>query len=216
MAHFPMYIDIRQKKCLVIGGGRVAARKVETLLKYEAHVVVISPEICEEILGLLPDSQNSIRRMDLMEVTEEELEAELSGSVLVVAASGSREANHRTAQICNVLHIPVNVVDAPEECSFLFPAVVKKGNISIGINTGGQSPIVSRRIREDVDTMIPDYYADIAEQLSDLRRLLKDRVMEEGVRRRALKEVAAAAFAEERPLAKEEIGSLLDSAGVKL
>lgn len=102
----------------------------------------------------------------------------------------------------------MNVVDRQRECSFFFPAVVKKGDISIGINTGGSSPVVSARIRRETEENLPDYYADITRQLGLLREGLKERMPDESRRRRFLKEVAAKAFAAERPLSQEEIDLL--------
>ena len=209
MAHFPMFINIREKKCLVIGGGRVAARKVEALLRYEADVRVISTGVCDEILNMLPDPAVSVRKIDLSALPEEELAEEITGCLLVVAASDNRTVNHQTALVCHRLKVPVNVVDAPSECTFLFPAIVKKGQISVGINTGGQSPIVSRRIRENVEQAIPDYYADIADQLGEVRIFLKEKIAEEKVRRTILKEVSVKAFCRQRILNDEEIRDII-------
>ncbi|MBQ9155649.1 MAG: bifunctional precorrin-2 dehydrogenase/sirohydrochlorin ferrochelatase [Eubacterium sp.] len=219
MAHFPVFIDIKDKKCLVVGGGRVAARKISTLLRYGACVHVISPDVCREITDMLPAADNTanpekrirILKSSFADLGQERLDRELSGACLVVAASADREANHLVHLLCKDRQIPVNVVDEPKECSFLFPAVVKKGPVSIGINTGGDSPIVSRRIREEAEKLIPDYYGDIALQLGDLRRRLKDRFPEEAVRRRILKEAAQEAFCNQRVLSEEEIRGIIES-----
>lgn len=208
MAHFPLFIDIKDKKCLVVGGGKVARRKVETLIRYGADVMVISPEVCPEISRLL-----SVSQIRLASLTAPELEEELSDVTLAVAASGSRRINHQTAAICHRLRIPVNVVDAPSECTFLFPAVVKKGEISIGINTGGQSPIISSRIRQEIEKTVPDYYEDIARQLFELRAQIRHTIPEEEIRRRILKKVASAAFLKEGRLTSEEIDGLLAEHG---
>ena len=219
MAYFPVFVDIKDKKCLVIGGGKVAARKIATLLSYGADVHVISPQIRSEIIDMISeynggpdagrrDSGPVIRREML---SPDELEREIRDSMLVVAASSGRDTNHQAAMICHRLGIPVNVVDDQSECSFFFPAVVKKGEISIGINTGGSSPIVSARIRQETEENLPDYYADIAGQLGQLREGLKEKMPEEAVRRRFLKKVAAGAFVAERPLTPEEIADYICS-----
>jgi siroheme synthase-like protein len=205
MAHFPIFIDIESKRTLVIGGGRVAARKVETLRQYGAAVRVISPEICKEITTLFSSPDQAGCSIVKKAPSGEELEDEIREAVLVVAASGDRETNHLTAQISQRLGVPVNVVDEPSECTFLFPAVVKKGNISVGINTGGQSPIVSARIRRETEENIPDYYADIADQLGALRQEIRERIPEVGMRRTFLKKAAALAFEKGRALTEVEI-----------
>ena len=206
MAYFPLFMDIENRKCLVIGGGKVAGRKIETLLSYGADVTVISPMISQEISHLFEqyDKPKPPECRDDLPSTEE-MEQEIRESVLVVAASSDREANHQAAAICHRLGVPVNVVDQQSECTFFFPAVVKKGDISIGINTGGNSPLVSARIRRETEENVPDYYADIASQLGRLREGLKERMPDESERRRFLKEAATLAFEAGRPLTAEEI-----------
>ena len=200
MACFPIFIDIKQKKCLIVGGGKVAIRKVETLLRYGACVYVVAEQICEDICEKLPSAQRRTGH-----VTETDIEQ----SVLVIAATSSRETNHRIAELCHSRNIPVNVIDAPEECTFIFPAVVQKGDVSIGINTGGKSPILSQKIRKTIEADIPDYYADLADQLGDLREYVKVHFKDEKDRRRILKSVAAEAFAQERTLSREEINEII-------
>ncbi len=200
MACFPIFIDIKQKKCLVVGGGKVALRKVETLLRYEAAVYVVAEEICREIGEKLPPAQ---RRHG--HVTEEDI----TGSCLVIAATSCRDTNHWIAGFCKKHHIPVNVIDAPEECTFIFPAVVQKGDISVGINTGGKSPILSQTIRKAIEKEIPDYYVELAEQLGSLRDYVKEHYHIEKDRRDILKRVAAEAFAQERTLSREEINEII-------
>lgn len=200
MAHFPIFIEIENKKCLVIGGGKVALRKVESLLRYGADVRVIGKEICGELLELLPPA--SLRRGELSE-------QDLDSAALVIVATADRQANHRAAVLCRERGIPVNVADAPEECSFLFPALVKKGDVSIGINTGGKSPILSSRIRKDIEKIIPDSYGDIAIQLGQLREYVQAHVPSEAERRSILKAAAAAAFEKEAPLTEAEINKII-------
>lgn len=223
MAYFPIFIEIEKKKCLVVGGGKVALRKVETLLRYDAQVHVVSREICEEIRALLPPE--NIHEGELLpspgDTNARELLPECScgsewplpdhftGAVLVVAATGSREVNHRVAQFCRERRIPVNVADAPEECTFFFPAVVKKGDISIGVNTGGKSPAVSSQVRRDIEKAIPDYYEAIADQLGTLREYVKSHVEREPDRRKILKQAAASAFLKERILSQNEINTII-------
>ena len=223
MAYFPIFIEIEKKKCLVVGGGKVALRKVETLLRYDAQVHVVSREICTEIRALLPPE--NIHEEELLpspgDTNAGELLPECScgsewplpdyftGAALVVAATGSREVNRRVAQFCRERRIPVNVADAPEECTFFFPAVVKKGDISIGVNTGGKSPTVSSQVRRDIEKAIPDYYEAIADQLGALREYVKSHVEREPDRRKILKQAAASAFLKERILSQNEINTII-------
>lgn len=178
----------------------MAARKVKTLLLYEADVKVLSPQVSPAILEL-PAVKTGLVGPDL--------EEEIRQAALVVAASDSRKTNHEVSKICHRLGIPVNVADAPEECTFLFPAVVKKGDISIGISTGGGSPVVSSVLRREIEDSMPDYYADIAVQMGRMRKRVRETVPDEKDRRRCLKEAAARAFEHKRTLKDEEIREII-------
>ena len=124
---------------------------------------------------------------------------------LVIAATSSRSFNHAISSWCHEHDILVNVIDAPSECSFLFPSVVKKGEISIGINTGARSPIVSKQVRKDIEEAVPDYYAEIADQLGRVRSFVKEEFGAEEIRRKILKQVAVDAFSEKRILTAAEL-----------
>lgn len=200
MAHFPMFVNIKDRPCLVAGGGKVALRKVTTLLKYQADVRVTAPEICREIRDLLPRDHWRVGQVEDREMEE---------AFLVIAATASREENHRISLFCRERKIPVNVIDAPRECTFLFPAVVKRGEISIGINTGASSPGVSRHIRRQIEEEIPEYYGEIARQIGCLREELKEKVTSERKRADILTAVTDRAFSEERVLTPEELQEII-------
>ena len=207
MAHFPVFIDLSAKKCMIFGGGKVALRKIQTLLRFDADIEVISKEVLPEIIALLPEDH--IHLEDLCE--EEDMIPWLSQAGLVIAATSSREKNHFISKWCEEHQIPVNVIDAPKECTFLFPSIVKKGEITIGINTSGQSPILSKQVRKDIEEAIPDYYGDIAMQLGDIRDFVKKEIDTQQKRQEVLKKVAEAAFSKKRALSKEELEIIIDS-----
>lgn len=228
MAYFPVFTQIEGKRCLIIGGGKVAARKVHTLLRYGADVVVVAEKVCEEIKKSLPEgnvfediysdsegkkdmqiptimnSDNPIRTHRIIS-----LENEIKKAFLVIAATSSREENHRAAELCRQYNILVNVADSEKESTFIFPSVVRKGDISIGINSGTGSPAVSKQIRKQIEKAVPDYYADIAVFMGELRQYVKANFNEEAQRRYILKTVAAKAFSEERILTQKEIEEII-------
>ncbi len=206
MALFPMFVDISKRICLVTGGGKVALRKVETLLKYGGEVRVISREICSGIRELLPDSSCLVIGR---EIKARDLEDYIKGAALVVAASGDRQFNQEVSRICREYRIPVNVVDAPQECSFQFPAVVKKGEISIGINSGTNSPALTRLIRRKIGEELPDYYGDLADQLGRLRITVRELFPEEKDRRAILGRAAEEAFSRGRIFTDQELKDLV-------
>ena len=220
MALFPMFVDISSRKCVVVGGGRVALRKVQTLQRYGGDVLVISREICPEIQEILPADACVVMESDLkgavseetgQERTGPELEALLEEAILVVAASGDRQLNHLVAVFCDSHDIPVNVIDAPEECSFQFPAVVKRGEISVGINSGTNSPALTRLIRRKIEKELPAYYGDLAKQLGRFRGRVRDLYPEEKDRQRILRKAAEEAVSRERVLTEEELTALTRS-----
>ena len=212
MAYFPIFTQIDGKRCLIVGGGKVAARKVHTLLQYGADVVVVAEKVCEEIKEALPEEnvfEGVFKYIYENRCNPTFFEKEVHKAFLVVAATSNREENHYIAELCHAYNILVNVADSEAESSFIFPSVVRKGDISIGINSGTGSPTVSKHIRKQIEKAVPDYYADIAVFMGELREYVKANFKEESQRRYILKTAAAQAFAEERVLNPKEIEEII-------
>ena len=134
MAYFPMFVQLKNKKCLVIGGGRIALRKIEVLKDFEADVTVIAPEMIPQIRQI-----DKIRRIFRTFMEEDFKEAEL-----VVAATNDPKVNSEISKICMQKKIPVNAVDQKEDCSFIFPSYVKEGEVVAAFSSGGQSPMITQ------------------------------------------------------------------------
>ncbi len=195
----------------------MALRKIETLLNYDARIQVVSAAVDPGIVRLLPPDRIHLLNISVPGETslkpgthgesreEDSPEYWLERADLVIASTNDREVNHYIAALCKERNIPVNVIDAPKECSFLFPSIVKKGEISIGINTDGHSPIVSKKVRQEIERAVPDYYGEIAAQLGDVKEYVKETFPEESHRRAILREAAEKAFSRKRPLTKEEL-----------
>ena len=128
MAHFPMFVNLKNKKVLVVGGGKVAQRKIRKLEPFAPKIRVIAPIIAAEIENA-EKINRKFRMTDLLWNPE-----------LVIVATHDRNENRKIAKLCKTFKIPVNVVDDPENCTFLFPAVISRGDFSAGICTGGTSP----------------------------------------------------------------------------
>lgn len=145
---FPMFVDLSGRRAVVIGGGAVAARRARTLLTFCAGVTVIAPEICRAA----EESGAAIVRRPYAP-------GDCAGFGLVVAATDSREVNRAAWREARGLGIPVNVSDAPEECDFYFPAVVRQGSVVVGVTASGTdhalAAAVARRIRETPDILAP-------------------------------------------------------------
>ena len=143
--YFPMFVDISTKRILVIGGGKIAARRVRTLLKFAEHIEVTAPEICDEKKEV-PQAVWSSRK-----VLEEDLKDTsdfLNGADIVLTATDDRELNQKIVSACRMRKILVNTADDKSLCDFFFPAVTEKDGVVIGMNSGGKSPKTVRKVRE--------------------------------------------------------------------
>lgn len=199
MAYFPMFIELKEKKCIVIGGGAVAARKVQALVDFEGTLTVIAPKICEGIMNI----SGITRKIRIYN------EDDIEGADLVIAATNSREVNHNIYCYCKNKKIPVNVIDAKEECSFLFPSFVKRGPVVVGITTQGSSPLLSIYIRKRVEDIIPKWYAQLADNLSYGRNAVIDQVVDEKDRRYLQKTFLELGLLQSGELRMEQIDELI-------
>lgn len=193
MSWFPLYIDLEGKKCLIAGGGPVARRKAETLLRCGAEVVMAAPE---GVCGL--DVPVLRRRVEPENVRE---------CALVVDATGDRETGVALAALCREEHILLNVVDTPDLCSALFPAVLRRGRLTAAVSTGGASPIAAAWVRDRLDEVLPEGFDAILEQMAELRPRVKAGIPDQSRRRAFLRRCFAAAVEKGAPLTEEEIGT---------
>lgn len=157
--YYPLFMDLKAQPVLVVGGGNIAFRKVQTLLHHEAVVYIVSPKLIPELRELV-DGRNCIW-------SEKEYAAEdLKQAVLVFSCTEIEEVNARVSADSRASFRPVNVVDDPEKCSFIVPSLLERGDLKIAVSTGGSSPIVARQVRAELE----DSYG---EEMADYLRLLK-------------------------------------------
>lgn len=169
-------LDIKGKKCKVIGGGRVAERKVTALLECGAIVDVISPSITNKILKYYNENRiNLIRRNYVY--------GDLESSYLVYAATNDAKVNELCIKECRENRILLNVVDHPKMCDFIVPANINRGDLNISISTNGKSPMLSRKIRGELEKLFPEEYQEYLEVLGDIRRKAKVEVKDINKRR---------------------------------
>ena len=194
MAYFPFFIDIAGSDGLVVGGGTVALRKVEKLLPYAPRLTLIAPDIrpeLEEIPGL------TILRRAVQPSDPE-------GRAFVIAAAGDRAVNAQVSRLCRERNIPVNVVDNKQESSFLFPCLIKRGSLSVGISTGGDSPSAAIYWKERFGALIPGEMEEILEYLARERLAIKETVPQLKQREAILKSLFSACMECGRPLTPGE------------
>lgn len=193
MAYFPFFVDLEGQRGLIVGGGTVALRKAEKLLPYGPALTVVAPEPVSE-LAALP-----------VELTRREFQPEdLDRADFVIAATDNEEENHRISALCQGRKIPVNVVDDKEACSFLFPALVRRGNLSVGVSTGGSSPTAAIWLKEQIEGLLPEQTEEILTWLEAQRPLLKEHLPDQRARAACFARLFAACLERGRPLTEEE------------
>lgn len=199
MACFPFFVDLSQKQGIIVGGGIVALRKIEKLIPFSPHLRVIAPSICPEI--------REIPGLELMERNFEPGDEE--DAFFVIAATNDPVCNHQIADLCKQKRILVNVVDEAEQCGFLFPALVQKGNLTVGISTGGSSPTAAICLKEQIAELIPERFDEILEFLHEQRDVIRSDVPNEKERHVLLKKLFFEAMAQGRPLTDEEVCTMM-------
>ena len=159
MAYFPFFVNLAGKSGLIAGGGTVALGKARRLLPYGPRLTVAAPEILPE-LEALPgvEALKMPFRPELLE-----------GRFFVIAATDAPEENRRVAALCKERGILVNAADDREACAFLFPALVRQGELSIGVSTGGASPSAAVWMKERVAAQVPENFGALLEYLAGLR-----------------------------------------------
>lgn len=169
--YYPIYLDLTGKRCVVIGGGEVAERKVQGLTESDANVTVISPEATEYI-------RRSSEAGSLAWEPREYREGDLTGAFLAIAATDRGSVNEAIAAEATKEKVVLNVVDDPPLCTFIAPSVVRRGVVTLAVSTGGASPALARKLRESLEDNEVLDYADLAGVLSSARKELKRRRVE--------------------------------------
>ena len=182
MGYFPFFMDIAGKNGVIVGGGKVAARKAEKLLSFNTHLTVIAPEI-EEWFRTQEKQLKENGAVPLVLVEREFEMADLAGANFVIAATDDEALNGSISAYCKSRQIPVNVVDDREKCSFFFPALVREGNLTIGISTDGKSPAAASWVRREISRILPSAIGDIVDLMGQIRPRVMELDMEEAARK---------------------------------
>lgn len=164
-ALFPMFVKLRGRRCLVVGGGAIAEGKIESLLACGANVVVVAPEVTEKLADWS-------REECLVWYARRFQPADLENAFLVVAATGVDAVNESVFREAEARGIMCNAVDEPERCHFYYPAVVRRGPLQIAISTSGLSPALAHRLRIELEQQFGPEYEAWLQELGALRRLV--------------------------------------------
>lgn len=177
MDYLPIFFDVRGKPCLLVGGGEVAARKAALLNRAGAQLIVVAPEARDDVVALAQSSHGEYHARKFVA-------ADLDGVHLVIAATSDTAVNAEISELADARKLPVNVVDQPPLCRFIVPAIVERAPITIAISTGGNSPVLTRELKERIETAVPRGYGDFAHLLGSWRDEVKAAIPDDKQRTR--------------------------------
>src|SRR5262245_3749134 len=175
-SYYPMFVDLQGKRCLVVGGGEIAARKAQGLLDADARVVVVSPVLCATLAalvdeGLVVHRSRAFRSDDVL------------GCTLVIGATDQDAVNMAVCQAARSHDVWVNIVDTPEACDFIAPAVVRRGALQVAISTSGHSPTLAKRIRMQLEEAYGHEYGKLLEKLGRERKRIRHLIQDPDLRK---------------------------------
>ncbi len=173
---YPVCLKLDGKKCLIVGGGKVAERKVKSIIAYGAKVYVVSPQLTEWMEKAAEEKKITVIRRNYTTT-------DLENAFLVVGATDNQLLNNRIAEECHERDILVNIVDDQNKGNFIVPAVLRQGSLIISIATNGKSPMLARRLREELAQVFGPEYGEFLELMSNLRDHVISTVPEESRRR---------------------------------
>ncbi len=169
MKYLPIFYKVENRQILLVGGGQVALRKAKFLIRARAKIKLIAIEICSELEVLLEDKEHEMYSRAYQS-------SDINKVSLIVAATNDAAINHLIVEDAAKLNIPVNVVDQPELCSFIFPSIVDRSPLLIAVSTGGNSPVLARLLRARLETFIPSSYGVLTVFLGNFRKRVKKKI----------------------------------------
>lgn len=188
MAYFPMFVNLKDQPCLVVGGGMVAYRKVKVLLDFEARVVVVGENICDKIYEI-------VKKSNQLELQKKRFEdADCDNMFMVIAATDDKELNHHIAGICNSKGIMVNAVDQKEDCSFIFSSYIKEKNLIAAFSSGGNSPVLAQYLKSQEKEILTPFLGELNEYMGKIRKRVIEKYDAEEKRKEIFKEIVNTAI----------------------
>lgn len=184
MTYYPVFLRLGGERCVVIGGGDVAERKVASLLEAGAKVTVVSPTLTAGLAELVASGAVAHRRRAYRD-------GDLAGARLAYAATGDAALHAELARAAAAAAVLLNVADRPQWCSFIVPSVLRRGDLTVAVSTGGGSPALARRAREELEAMLGPEWERALDILARLRRHLRASDLPSGERQRILRGLVA-------------------------
>ncbi|MEI5639826.1 MULTISPECIES: siroheme synthase CysG [unclassified Pseudoalteromonas] len=168
MQYLPIFTRLKNKPVLVVGGGDVALRKCRAFLKAEANVTLVAPDFCQELQSMAEQGEVTLRQQKF-------IDSDLDNVMLVIAATDNDAVNEQVAAQAEARNLFVNVVDDQPKCGFIFPSIVDRNPITIAISSAGTAPVLARRLREKLETLIPQHIGPLAQLVGSFRDKVKAR-----------------------------------------
>ncbi len=165
MRYYPVHLNIKNRNCLVVGGGAVGTRKVNTLLACGARVTVVSPDPTQQLKKMAVEESITLRERAYRTV-------DLKDMFLVIGATDDEKLNRQISEEAEQIGILCNIADRPEACNFILPSVVQRGDLVITISTSGQSPALAKRLRRELEAQFGEEYADFLLLMGAIRKKL--------------------------------------------
>jgi len=169
MESFPIFLNIKQKPIIVIGGGDIALRKVKLLIKADPNITIISRDICQDLKELLSKPQHKIIQKNFEE-------SDIKLPILIIAATNNTKINKKISACARQKNIPINVVDQPDLCTFTMGSIVERDSLVISISSGGKAPVLVRSLREKLEKLLPQSYAELVRFSGRLRSIVKKKI----------------------------------------
>src|SRR5215475_4361902 len=180
MRYYPIYLDLKGRKALVVGGGAIAEGKALQLNAAGARVTIVSPELTEALRA-------SVERGEINHRNGSFIEEDLNGVVLVISATNDLKVNEEVRNAAAARGLLCNVVDQPDLCNFITPALVTRGELQISVSTGGGSPTLTQRVKREIAALVGEEYGVLLELAAEMRAEAKDRIADFGRRKDVLR-----------------------------
>ena len=224
MAYFPMFVDMTERECLIVGGGNVAYRKVIVMLDFGAKVTVVAEDICDELRKLTIDDiasedktgsytaniENNKTDSDAANIENNKTDSDAAdritiikrkfnqkdcdGMEMVIAATDDNALNHEIAEYCKANGIMVNAVDQKADCSFIFPSYIKEKNLVAAFSSGGNSPVLTQYLKGKEQEILTPFLGELNEYMGQIREKVIAQYGTEAERKRVFKEILCAAI----------------------
>lgn len=203
MAYFPMFVDMTERECLIVGGGNVAYRKVMVMLDFGAKVTVVAEDICDELRMLTIDdtasegktnSYTANKENRIMFIKRRFERKDCDGMEMVIAATDDNALNHEIAEYCKAKGIMVNAVDQKADCSFIFPSYIKEKNLVAAFSSSGNSPVLTQYLKGKEKEILTPFLGELNEYMGQIREKVIAEYDTEAERKRVFKEILCAAI----------------------